>query len=261
MSDRLILVLIFVNAFIIYTAAFVEEGSTLEGRLDRVDNFFTLLFVIEAVVKMRYLTIRGYFNDRWNTFDFTLVMVSVPSMLLWLVDPTVLNLEFLLMFRVLRIFKFFRVIRFIPNIEKLLTGLQRALRSGMAILVTFFASTLIISFLSYTFFRELSPEHFGNPLLAFYNTFKVFTIEGWFEVPDEMAEGASATQAFFIRTYFGVLLFGGGIFGLAIINAIFVQTMLEDNYQEGDKGRNQIRKDIRELRELVNALKEQIKKE
>lgn len=261
MNDRLILVLIVINAVIIYASGFVEKGSELETTLDRVDNFFTLLFVIEAVGKMYFLSIKGYFSDRWNTFDFTLVMVAVPSMLLWLIDPEVLNLEFLLMFRVLRIFKFFRVIRFVPNINTLIAGFQRALKSGVAILITFFAATFIVSFLSYTFFRELSPDHFGNPMLAFYNTFKVFTIEGWFEVPDEMAEGASPAQAFFIRAYFGFLLFGGGIFGLAVINAVFVQSMLQDNYQEGDKGRKEIRKDIRELRELINVLKNQSKKE
>lgn len=256
LNDRLILVLIFLNAITIYAGGFYDDQSVSGQVLERIDNFFTLMFVVEAVVKMYYLTIKGYFTDRWNTFDFTLVMISVPSMLLWLIDPGVMNLEFLLVFRVLRIFKFFRVMRFIPNIESLLNGIHRALKSSVVIVIAFVACTLIVSFLSFSFFRDLSPEHFGNPLLAFYNTFKVFTIEGWYEVPDMIAEESEPFEAFLVRAYFVVLLFGGGIFGLALINSIFVQNMLEDNYEQGDAGRQQIRDDIAELKRLMKKLAE-----
>ncbi len=259
MNDRFILLLIVLNAFAIYAGGFVNESGMLGMTLTRFDNLFTVLFLVEAGVKIRYLTISGYFKDNWNKFDFTLVMISVPSMLLWLIHPTVLNLEFLLMFRVLRIFKFFRIMRFIPNIDSLLKGIQRALKSSLIILIAFASCTLIISFLSYSFFREISPEHFGNPLLSFYNTFKVFTIEGWFEVPEAISENSSPTEAFFIKLYFVVLLFGGGIFGLALINSIFVQNMLQDNYEQGDEDRTHIREDIAELRDLVKQLKEHVK--
>ena len=35
-------------------------------------------------------------------------------------------------------------------------------------------------------FGKRSPEYFGNPLIASYTLFKVFTIEGWHEIPDEI---------------------------------------------------------------------------
>jgi len=69
--------------------------------------------------------------------------------------------------------------------------------------------------------------------MSFYTTFKIFTVEGWYEIPDLIAERSdSAGMAVFARIYFVLLLFGGGIFGLSLINSIFVESMMSDNNDE-----------------------------
>jgi voltage-gated sodium channel len=70
-------------------------------------------------------------------------------------------------------------------------------------------------------------------MLSFYTTFKIFTIEGWYEIPDLIAERMNNIWlAFGVKVYFVFLLFGGGIFGLSLINSIFVDSMMSDNNDE-----------------------------
>ena len=59
--------------------------------------------------------------------------------------------------------------------------------------------------------------------------FKVFTIEGWFEIPDDVTQNLSPVSAFFTNVYFIFIVMSGGIFGLSLVNSIFVDAMVSDN--------------------------------
>jgi voltage-gated sodium channel len=234
LNERFILALIVLNALAIFAQGFDRDGSPLSRWLEAFDQALTFLFVVEAAVKLAYFGGRAYFGNRWNVFDFTLVVLALPSLLVWTTGSSI-DLDFLLVFRVLRIFKFFRVLRFIPNIEHLLRGVARAARSSVIIVFAFFIFNFIVSILSFSFYRELAPEYFSDPLLSLYSTFKVFTIEGWYEIPDLIAERGKPATALFTRIYFVLLLFGGGVIGLSLINSIFVDNMLSDNTEELEK--------------------------
>jgi len=244
LNDRFILVLIIINAATIFLQGF-EFSFT--GALENADHLLTLIFLLEAIAKITTLSARAYFRDTWNLFDLTLVLLALPSLAVWAFGVDLVALNFLMVFRILRVFKFFRVLRFIPNIEHLLLGVTRAIRSSILIVFAFFIFNFILAILSFTFYRHIAPEYFSNPLLAFYSTFKVFTIEGWYEIPDLIAERSSAPMAFFARLYFVALLFGGGIFGLSLINSIFVDNMLADNTEELEKQIARVEEKLDEL--------------
>jgi voltage-gated sodium channel len=229
LSDRFILLLISLNAMVIFLHGFEREPTPFGAWLERADHLLTLLFLLEAGLKLAHLGRVSYFRDGWNRFDFALVVLALPSLVIWAFDIDAVKLHFLLIFRVLRVFKFFRVLKFIPNIDHLVAGIGRAARSSVIILMAFFIFNFIVAVLSFSFYGHVAPEYFGDPLISFYSTFKVFTVEGWYEVPDTIAERTSATVGLFTRIYFVVLLFGGGIFGLSLINSIFVDNMMSDN--------------------------------
>lgn len=229
LNERFILLLITLNAVVIFLHGFEQEPTPLGKLLETADHALTILFLLEAVVKLAYLGWPAYFRDGWNRFDFTLVLLAMPSLIIWAFDLDAVKLQFLLIFRVLRVFKFFRVLKFIPDIDHLMAGIGRAARSSVIILMAFFIFNFIIAVLSFSFYGRLAPEYFGDPLISFYSTFKVFTVEGWYEIPDTIAERAGPTVALFTKMYFVVLLFGGGIFGLSLINSIFVDNMMSDN--------------------------------
>lgn len=233
LNDIFLLIIISLNALIIFLQGFFSVTSLTSQMLEITDHIFTSLFIIEAIIKIQTFGAKGYFKEAWNIFDFSLVLIALPSLVVLVTPIEMVSLDFLLTLRILRVFKFFRVLKFIPNIESLLNGIFRAVKSSVLILFAFLIFNFIFAVLSFSFFSEIAPEHFSNPLISFYSTFKVFTIEGWYEIPDLIAERTeSVGLAVFARIYFVFLLFGGGIFGLSLINSIFVDSMMSDNNDE-----------------------------
>ncbi len=248
LNDVFLLIIISFNALIIFLQGFFSVTSSTGQILEMTDHIFTTLFIVEAIVKIQSFGAKGYFKDTWNIFDFSLVMIALPSLVMVFIPLEMVTLDFLLTLRILRVFKFFRVLKFIPNIENLLSGLFRAVQSSVLIIFAFLIFNFIFAILSFSFFSEVAPEHFSNPMISFYSTFKIFTVEGWYEIPDLIAERTeSASIAIFARIYFVLLLFGGGIFGLSLINSIFVESMMSDNNDE-------VLERINELENKIDAL-------
>jgi len=228
LNEKFIFFIIILNSIIIFIEGF---GFSFSDRywFEFLDNLFTGIFIFELFAKINEYGFKGYLQSNWNKFDFILIILAMPSLLSLLPNFSFIDLDFLLAFRIMRIFKFFRFIRFIPKIDKIIIGVSRAAKASVLILIAFFIFNFTISIISTFLFRNLSPEHFSNPLISFYSIFKVFTIEGWYEIPDEMTRNTSPLIAFLVRLYFIIILFVGGIFGLSLVNSIFVDAMVSDN--------------------------------
>lgn len=229
LNENYILIVIIINAFTILLGAFDGLSPTLLRIIVTLDNIITGIFVIELVVKIQHHGLKEYFTSNWNRLDFTLVALSVPALLSLVFDVSLSNLSFFLVFRVLRVFKSFRFLKFIPGIADLMLGVQRALKTSIVIILGFCIYIFIIGIFSTYLFQNTAPNHFGNPISSFYSIFKIFTVEGWYEIPEQIAENSSSSVAFFSKIYFIFILVTGGIFGLSIVNSIFVEAMLTDN--------------------------------
>jgi voltage-gated sodium channel len=223
-EDRFVMSAIVANAVVLFLLSFAE--LTDDPTLGLLDYGFTTYFVLEAIFKIARDGFRGYLAVGWNRFDFLLVVVSLPSYALLFVDTP--DFSFFLVLRVTRVLKFFRFIRFVPNIGQLIDGVRRAVRASLFVMLAFLLFTFIVSLLSCHFFGPYAPEHFGDPLVAFFSIFRVFTVEGWYEIPDDIAAAAGPAMAFFARAFFMVMVATGGILGLSIVNAIFVDEMLRN---------------------------------
>lgn len=253
LNEKAILWVILLNAAVIFAQGFQPEPPLFDW-LELFDHLFTLIFLAEAMIKIRAWGHKVYFDSSWNIFDFVLVLFAIPSFLAWALHLDMASLEFLLVFRIMRVFKFFRFIRFIPNIDHMVEGLGRASRASVLIILAFFVFNFTISLISCFLFRDSAPEYFRDPLLSFYSIFKVFTVEGWYEIPDSITESSSSVVTFFTRLYFIIVLFFGGIFGLSLVNSIFVDTMVSDN-------NDALEEKIMELQRKIDVLLEQRSKE
>lgn len=245
-NDRFIFSLIALNTAIIFISGYHFTG------VDRfvlllADNVITGLFVVELLVKIKHQGFTGYLKSNWNRLDFVLVLVSLPSLVTFVFDVTILDVSFLLVFRVMRVFKAFRFIKFIPNINELIAGLRRALKASVFVLIGFVSYILIIGLLSFYIFRSSGTDYFSTPLISLYSIFKIFTVEGWFEIPEQLIENGTSAKAFFTYLYFIIVVLTGGILGLSLVNSIFVDAMVSDNNQE-------LEIMIDQLNETVNKL-------
>jgi voltage-gated sodium channel len=246
LNDKFVLGLIIFNSTIIFLQGF-DLPQLLHTILEHIDNSVSLIFLIEIIVKWKEYGVRKYFKSNWNIFDASLVFLALPSLFFWFVEASASQLDFLLVLRISRVFKFFRFIKFFPNINHLIVGLQRALKASVIILIGFFVYIFLVSILSCFFYRTVVPELFGNPIISFYSIFKIFTVEGWYEIPDEIANHTSTFIGGITKLYFVVIVFTGGIFGLSIVNSIFVDAMVSDNNDELEKKIDNLEQKIDQL--------------
>lgn len=233
-DDLIVAIVIVLNAIVLFLLSF-DELRAYAFWLELVDVFFLIYFILEALTKIRIEGWRSYIRQGWNRFDFIIVLFGIPSILLLFYSHTPdRNLAFVFVFRVIRAARFIKFFRFIPNLPELIAGIRRAFKASIFVFIAFLIYGFIISLISCRLFKEYAPDQFGNPVRSFYSTFKVFTIEGWYEVPERIIRYAQmdGMSAFMTKFYFILIVITGGLFGLSIVNAIFVEEMVRDNNEE-----------------------------
>lgn len=243
-NERVILVAIVLNTIVMFIGGFWPSCRLFEIS----DALFTLLFLIEAISKISKYGWKKYWNNGWNRFDLFVLLIALPSLASLFVGTSMAT-STILALRSMRLFKSFRMFRFIPNIYKLLNGIKLAFKASLLVFIAFIVLLIIFSIISSTIFGNIAPKEFGDPAISLYNIFRLFTVEGWYELPNNIATEGSAWRAF-ARIYFSVLVFLGGIIGMSLINSIFVDAMAEDNNDE-------VMEKLRKLEEKLDKLTKQ----
>ena len=243
-NDRIMLSLVVVNTITIFIGGYFSASKVFVG----IDSFFTLLFLAEAIVKINVYGWKDYWKDGWNKFDFIITLVAIPSLMNIFVD-TGFATNILLSLRTLRVFKSFRLLKFIPNINGLLKGIGIAVKTSFIVCVAFAILLLIISILSSTLYGKIVPELFGDPGSSLFTIFRLFTGDGWSEIPTEIAANSSELVGRLTKIVFAILFFIGGILGLSLVNSIFVDALAGDNNDEVLRRIDELEKKIDDLRE------------
>lgn len=256
-SDRTVLMVIVVNTVALLMYEMSVRGSLARSAWFWIDYACVVFFLVEAVIKIRARGWARYWVNNWNRFDFVIVVCSLPA----LAGPVLGSHDFgyILVLRLGRLFRLFRVLAFIPNLDHLVLGVRRALKASIGVFLALFLIILILSVGASLLFRDIDQENFGNPVVSAYSIFKVFTIEGWYEIPDNLEKRAQASgvvkdpKQFTIlaRLFFVVAVFLGGILGLSLANAVFVDEMMMDNTDDLERKIDTLTEEIRALRRRV----------
>ena len=223
----------FIFVAIVLNTCIMFMGGFWPGNLwfDVSDALFTLIFLIEALAKINRHGWKNYWSRGWNRFDFIILVIALPSLIAMFAARGVTTSPVLTL-RAMRLMKSFRMVRFIPNIGKLLRGLQLAFKASLLVMAAFVVFLIVFSILTCAIFGRVDADNFGNPGISLYSVFRLFSVEGWYELPDAIAARSSSAWGLFARCYFSVLMFFGGIIGISIINSIFVDSMASDNNDE-----------------------------
>ena len=233
LNDRFILLLIILIAAVIFVGGF-DIGDRNNYILSVIDNSITMLFIVELIVKLKFYGIK-YFASSWNKFDFILIILSIPALFAFLFKLDDVDFSFLLVFRAMRVLKSYRFLKFIPGLELLIKGIHRALKASLIAIFGFVVYVFIIGIFSFNLFKEISPKYFHNPFTALYTTFKLCTLEGWSEIPEQITSNLSPTISFLTYLYFVLIVLSGGILGLSLVNSIFVDAMVSENNADIEK--------------------------
>lgn len=243
-DEHIMLVAILVNTAILFFGGFWPGSEWINV----LDALFTLLFLMEAIVKIYTEGWKCYWGSMWNRFDFVVVLVALPSLASPFLEYSTTT-SAVLSLRTVRLFKSFRLLRFIPNIQQIFKGTKLAIRASLFVIVAGLVILFIFSILSSALFGGLAPEYFGNPGISLYSIFRLFSIEGWYELPDAIAAHSTPGWGLFARVYFSILVFLGGMLGMSLITSLFVDSMAGDNNDEVLKKLDKIEAELKKLKE------------
>jgi len=230
------------------------------------DVFFTLFFCVEIGIKINDQhgndKFRSYLKSHWNKIDFISILLALPS-----VGAVIFhNLEIFAGFtalRSLRVFKFLRIIEYIPSGKHISKQMFKAFRGVSFIIFAFMVYSTVISLISVSLFKEYAPQYFNNAFDAFFTIFKVFSGDGFSDVVSAITYNSSEAFDYFTKFYFVFVVFTGSILGLSLINSIFIDQMskVEEHIDESEKDViDVIRKELVVLKEQNNAMMRELEK-
>ena len=224
LNEKMMLGVVLLNVAII----FLQECEIENGVFSAIDIVCSLIFVLEMIVKHSHLGFKAYWRDGWNVLDGTVTILTLPAMAAYFV-PDIAGYGYIIAFRAMRVFKLFRTARRFPNLGEIWKGFKLALRQSAAFLLGYFVVIVVIAMFNSALFGNIAPEYFSTPLDGIYAMFQMFTVEGWYEIPNAVAHNLPGVWTHIVRVYFCTLLIGGGIIGMSLINSIFVDALAADN--------------------------------
>jgi voltage-gated sodium channel len=250
-QSPVIMYLILFNAFILFLHSFPNLEAYYPA-FDVLDHVITIFFILEVIIKIRILGWGRYFVKSWHRFDFLIVVCSAPSILLLIpyMAEIMPNLHFLLVLRVARILKFYRLIEFIPNLKETIKALNRALRASLFLILAFFVFNFVVSLFTHHIFKDVAPQYFGNGLISFYSIVKTVTGEG-FNVADDVAGSDTGVINVVIRFYFVAIILSGGIIGLSLVNTVFINEVTREANDEMEERLKNVQQELAEIKALL----------
>ncbi|MCA8921587.1 MAG: ion transporter [Planctomycetes bacterium] len=253
-AEPTVMAVIVINTTALFLLGFAEwEAAQTSSELGFraawwTDYACTLFFVAEASLKIRHFGWPRYWAKRWNRFDLLVAVISLPALI------SIFSIEIhhvfsgLLALRAGRLLRLIKLMRVIPDSDRMLAGVWRALKASIGVLAALTILNLVLGLLASTLFGRLpSPTAqaaFGDPLSSFYSIFKVFTVEGWYEIPEKIAHETTPVWAGIVQAFFMVVVVAGGLFGISIANAVFVDEMVKDNNLELEQDLHLLREQL-----------------
>lgn len=254
-AEPLVVASILLGTVAMLAFGFTDPGSRAHDLWLAVDVVVVVYFVIEQLLKMR-ADRDGYWTKRWNRFDLLVTVLSLPVLLAPFAETDAFVGVPVL--RLARLFRLFRLLRFVPDHAHLASGVKRAVRASVGVFLGIAIINFIFAMGAQILFGHLAPELFGDPARACYSMFRIFTIEGWHDIPETIAAASTETWAVVARVYFGVAVLVGGILGLSLGNAVFVDQMMADNNDEVERDIVAVTKEVRLLRDEIRELRAQL---
>ena len=250
LNEKVIGTLIALNALITVYLGFDKLPFIQE--ITYIDNLITLLFVSEIILKIVVYK-RSFFKFKWNWFDLIVITISFIALLLQFSDLEFNIIENFVIFRTIRLFKFFRMVKIIPNIEKIFSDLKKAVRVTSGIIIGGFIILIIVGVVLNSIYKNFDPVNFGDPIVSMYSVFRIFSVEGWYEIPDAMTAKTSYVNATFIRFLFSALVLFG-MFMLGFIISSISDELAIDNNDELISKTKELENKIDKLNEKIDLL-------
>ena len=172
--EGLILAVIVFAGILVGVETYSQLVAQYRSLFHFLDQLILWIFVLEMAIKIiaegRYPL--RYFQDPWNVFDFTIVVLCFLP----------IHVEFVAVLRLVRILRVLRLIRAIPKLRLLVGALLKSIPSigyvSILLVLLFYLYAVLGTFL----YGKNDPLHFGELPVSMLTLFRVVTLEDWTDV-------------------------------------------------------------------------------
>ncbi|CAF0857896.1 unnamed protein product [Rotaria sordida] len=191
--DLSIAIIIALNV-ITMSLEFYLMPPVFEIALDYCNYIFTIVFIIEAILKIIALGPLNYFKDKWNQIDSIIVILSISGIVIEKmknghmlpINPTIIRVM-----RVLRIARVLKLLKMAKGVQALLNTVIEALPQVGNLSLLFFLLFFIYAAIGVELFGKLEctderpcvglskHAHFKNFGMSFLTLFRIATGDNW----------------------------------------------------------------------------------
>eukprot|EP00759_Apiculatamorpha_spiralis_P035734 PhF_6_TR36315/c0_g1_i1/m.53109/K04857/CACNA1S; voltage-dependent calcium channel L type alpha-1S len=215
---------------------------------------FTIIFGLEAVIKLLAFGPRMYFEDNWNKFDFFVVLATIIGQFIGLGSSASVV-------RLLRVGRLLRLIRRAKGLNKLFMTLVEALPAVMNVMFLLLATFYVFAVVGVSLFKNVviqgsltNNANFQSVPSAMYLLYMIATTDGWADVMNacsvqepDCSEALGNCGTPYAPIYFTFFMLCGSFVMIQLLIAIVVDTFT--SVEEGSK-HDEIVQGFMELRRL-----------
>ncbi|WP_233201430.1 ion transporter [Sporosarcina sp. P13] len=234
-----IISIILLNGLIIVSETYFAGNSVLLA----LDLIIVWIFVLEVLLKLVGYGLKGYFSDRWNIFDFLIVVAS----LIFYATP------FVSILRLIRVLRLIRLIPAIPALRKIIDSLMKSIPALTGILGLSFLIFSIYAIIGTTFFSEVLPyEFFGSFHTALFTLLQVVTFESWAsQVARPIINEVPWAWAYFVS-----FIIIGALVILNLVVAVILSYLGQDDELEREEKMERLLRENQELKGDIQEIKQ-----
>jgi voltage-gated sodium channel len=188
--DWAMMSVIVINAVVLGLETFEPLAARHHGLFTTVNHVILGIYVVELLIRLTAFrwNARAFAEDRWNIFDFIVVVASfVP----WLRENAML-------LRLVRVARIVRLVRFLPDLRVIVAAIGRSVPGVASLAAATILLIYIYAMVGWVLFAKHDPEHYGNVGIAMLTMFLMLTLEN---LPDNIEMGLAIsgwTVLFFV---------------------------------------------------------------
>lgn len=183
----------------IVTAVLESRRPNFKWTWRMIDQCSLGIYVTEML--LRLIADRWkYFNSVMNKMDFVIIVFSAIDLLRMLLPLT----YYLKLFRTVRFFKLIKLFKMIETgdgsgpTNALLKTMYSSVRECVAAVFLMLCIMYVYAYIGFCYYREVSPESFGDITRSFFSLFHLCTFDNWFAMYDAVKVVPEGHIAFFI---------------------------------------------------------------
>ena len=121
--------------------------------LDKINSFFSAIFITEMFLKLTAFGFRSYFKDNFNAFDCVIVVFSCTDILISILNVQI-NVNGITAMRTFRILRIFKLAKSWKQLHELLVTLWKTLVDIASFTIVLFLFMFIYAILGMEMFAE-----------------------------------------------------------------------------------------------------------